>query len=156
MERNEPIGLLIGAVRRRIKQTVGSHVRRHRLSTQQFWVLVAIHEQPGMSLGELAAHLRMDKPTASRVVFALMQRKLVQVRSDVADRRRARLHLSASGVAMAKELHGLATTIRGAAVRGFSSAELATLRVLLRKIIANMDRFQRVDATPLDGKRARG
>ena len=156
MDREEPIGLLIGAVRRRIKQTVGTHVRRHRLSTQQFWVLVAIHEQPGLSLGELAAHLRMDKPTASRVVFALMQRKLVQVRGDAADRRRARLHLKGTGAAMAKDLHGLATTIRGAAIRGFSTAELATLRVLLRKIIANMDRFQHADPAPLEAKRARG
>ena len=156
MERDEPIGLLIGAVRRRIKQTVGNYVRRHRLSTQQFWVLVAIHEQSGMSLGELATHLRMDKPTASRVVFALMQRRLVRVTGDAADRRRARLQLTPSGEVLARDLYGLATTIRGAAIRGFSAAELATLRVLLRKIIANMDRFHHADATPLEGKRARG
>jgi DNA-binding MarR family transcriptional regulator len=142
MDGNEPVGLLIGAVRRRIKQALGSHVRHYRLTTQQFWVLVAIYEHPGFALGELAGHLRMDKPTASRVVFALMNRKLVLVRGDAADRRRARLHLGTAGVVLGKELHTLATAVRAAVIQGFSAAELAALRALLRKIIANMDRFQ--------------
>jgi len=53
----EPIGLLIAAARHRIKQAVGSRVRPYDLTTQQFWVLVAIYERPGFSLGELAAHI---------------------------------------------------------------------------------------------------
>jgi DNA-binding MarR family transcriptional regulator len=142
----EPIGLLIGAARRRIKQAVGSCVRGYDLTTQQFWVLVAIYEHPGFSLGELAAHIRMDTPTASRVVFALMNRKLVEVRDDAADRRRARLHLKPAGAALAKELHGLATTVRAALVHGLNTTEQAAVRAALRKIIANMDRLQNGDA----------
>jgi DNA-binding MarR family transcriptional regulator len=142
MDGDEPIGLLIGAVRRRIKQAVGSRVRRYHLTTQQFWVLVAIHERPGLSLGELAAHLRMDKPTASRVVFALLKRKLVEVKTDAADRRRARLRLGPLGAPLGEELHALAATVRAAVVRGLSTAELTALRVSLRKIIANMDHVQ--------------
>jgi MarR family transcriptional regulator, transcriptional regulator for hemolysin len=142
MERDEPIGLLIGAVRRRIRQAVTSRVRRYHLTTQQFWVLVAIYEHPGSSLGELAAHLRMDDPTASRVVFALAKRRFVQIRDDPADRRRSRLHVEASGTALAHELRELAHAVRAAAVHGLSSAELNALRGSLRKIIANMDRFQ--------------
>ncbi|HVN83802.1 MAG TPA: MarR family winged helix-turn-helix transcriptional regulator [Candidatus Binatia bacterium] len=143
MDRDEPIGLLIGVVRRRIKQAVGSHVRRYRLSTQQFWVLVAVHEQPGISLGEVAAHLRMDKPTASRIVFTLMNRKLLQVKGHATDRRRACLHIGAASVPLIKELHGLASAVRGAVTRGLSPAELAVLRRGLRKIVDNMDRLQR-------------
>ena len=149
MERDEPIGLLIGAARRRIKQALGSHARRYHLTTQQFWVLVTIHEHPGFSLGELAAHLRMDKPTASRLVFTLVKRKLVQVRGDAADRRRARLHLELAGTAVARELLELATAVRAAVVRGFTTAELAMLRTSLRKIITNMDRFQDNHTAPV-------
>ncbi len=151
---DEHIGLLIGAVRQRIKQAVGSCVRSYELTSQQFWMLVAIYEHPGYSLGELAAHVRMDKPTASRVVFTLMNRKLVAVRGDAADRRRACLHLKPAGAAIAKDLHGLAATVRAAVVEGLSAAEQAALRASLRKIIANMDRFQK-DAEPhLAAKRA--
>lgn len=152
MDADEPIGLLIGAVRRRIRQAVGSHVRRYHLTTQQFWVLVAIHEHPGVSMGELAAHLRMDKPTASRVVFALLNRKLVRVKGDAADRRRARLHLGTSGAALGEELHALAASVRNAVVRGLSAAELTALRVSLRKIVANMDRIHNGHATAMTAK----
>ena len=149
MDRDEPVGLLIGAARRRIKQALGSHARRYHLTTQQFWVLVAIYEHPGFSLGELATQLRMDKPTASRLVFTLVKRKLVQVRGDAADRRRARLHLEAAGTAVGRELLELATAVRAAVVRGFTAGELTALRDSLRKIIANMDRFQDNHAMPL-------
>jgi DNA-binding MarR family transcriptional regulator len=147
MNGDEPIGLLIGAVRRRIRQAVGSHARRYQLTTQQFWVLVAIHEHPGFSLRQLAAHLRMDEPTASRVVSALMKRKLVQVKGDAADRRRACIHLRAPGAALGKELRDLATAARAAVVQGLSAAEQAALRSSLRKIIANMDRLQNKNGT---------
>jgi MarR family transcriptional regulator, transcriptional regulator for hemolysin len=142
MNGDEPIGLLIGAVRRRIRQAVGSQVRRYHLTTQQFWVLVAIYEHPGFSLGQLAAHLRMDEPTTSRVVAALMKRKLVQVKGDAADRRRACIHLRAPGAELGKELRALATTVRAAVVQGLRPTEQAALRGSLRKIIANMDRLQ--------------
>lgn len=145
-EAEEPIGLLIGAVRRRIKQAIGSRVQPYRLTSQQFWVLVAIHEHPGYSLGELAAHIRMDVPTASRVVATLMKRKLVQTRDDANDRRRACLHLRPSGAALGSELLDLAAGVRAAAVQGLSRAEQTALRISLRKIIDNMERFQRAGA----------
>lgn len=145
---DEHIGLLIAAVRRRIKQAVGSRVRRYDLTTQQFWILVAIYEHPGLSLGELAAHIRMDTPTASRVVFTLIQRKLVEARGDAMDRRRARLHLRPPGAALAADLHELARNVRAAVVQGFSAAEQVALRQALRKVIANMDRLQGAAATP--------
>jgi DNA-binding MarR family transcriptional regulator len=155
MDPDEPVGLLIGAVRRRIRQALGSHARRYHLTAQQFWVLVTIYEHPGFSLGELAAHLRMDKPTASRLVFTLAKRKMVQVRDDTADRRLARLHLEAAGTAVGRELVELATAVRSAIVRGFTTAELAALRDALRKIIANMDRFQHNHSLPPAAARRR-
>jgi DNA-binding MarR family transcriptional regulator len=154
MDDAEPIGLLIGAVRRRIKQAVGSRVRRYRLTTQQFWVLVAISEHPGLSIGELAGRLRMDNPTASRLVFTLLNRKLVEVRDDTEDRRRARLYLRASGLALAEELREVAAGVRAAAVQGLRSSEQAALRTSLRKIISNMDRFQNGATPETPAKRA--
>jgi DNA-binding MarR family transcriptional regulator len=138
---NENIGFLIAAARRRITQAVGGQVRRYRLSPRQFWILVAVYEHRGSSLKELATHLRMDEPTASRVVFALRRRKLLEVRDDAADRRRSRLYLGASGRVLARELHALASFIRDAVTRGLTGSEREALRASLRKIIANMDRF---------------
>jgi len=154
MPDNEPIGLLVGAVRRRIKQAVTSRARLYQLTPQQFWVMVALHERPGLSLGQLAAHLRMDEPTASRVVAALMSRKLVQVKGHESDRRRACLRLAGQGEALAEELQELATAVRSAVVEGMSEREQMVLRTFLRRIIANMERFRDADGQPPELARA--
>ena len=139
----EPVGLLIGAARRRIKQAVGRRVRRLRLTPQQFWLRVAIDEGRAQSLGEQAERLRGDQPTASRVVATLVRRKLVRVEDDPDDRRRARLSLSAAGQALRPELLALTREIRGAISDGMDEAELHALRGGLRRVIENMDRLER-------------
>jgi DNA-binding MarR family transcriptional regulator len=146
LDPTEHIGLLIGAVRRRIKQAVGERVQTYSLTAQQFWVLVAIHELKGLSLRELATRLRMDEPTASRVVTALIARQLVRVENDPSDRRRSRLHLGPTGSSLGEELHEVAAEIRNAVVRGLSAAEKNAVRSALRKIITNMDRLNHAAA----------
>jgi len=84
----EPIGLLIAAARRRIKQVVGIQARRYHLTAQQFWVLVAVYEHPNVPLHTLAARLHIDDPTASRIVFSLVRRQPLQSKIDPCDRRR--------------------------------------------------------------------
>ena len=138
---HEHVGLLIGAARRRITQALGRRLRHHRLTPRQFWILVAIDEHPGFSLTELAKYLRMDFPTASRVVVALERRKLVEVREDSADGRRSRLFLGTVGQRLGDELHEIAAAVRGAVTHGLSASDRERLRVLLRRIITNMDRF---------------
>jgi len=135
-----PVGLLIAAVRRRIKQTVGDVARPMRLTPQQFWVMVGIFEREGLSLTELAERHPLDQPTASRVVAALARRRLVHVADDADDRRRSHLLLTESGRALAARLHPLAQEIRAATVAGFAPAELESLASALRRIVANLDR----------------
>jgi MarR family transcriptional regulator, organic hydroperoxide resistance regulator len=139
---NEHIGFLIAAARRRINQAVGGRLRRYQLGPRQFWILVTIHEHPGFSLGELALHLRMDDPTASRVVLALRRRGLLEVRSDERDRRRSLLYLGPRGRKLGGRLRALAVALRGAVVGDLSEAEQQALRVSLHRVIASMDRFQ--------------
>ncbi len=139
----ESIGLLVAATRRRIKQAVGRRVRSHRLSAQQFGLLVAIVEGEGLSLRELADRRRMDQPTTSRIVTTLIRKKLVREEGDPRDRRRRCLRLAAPGRALAERLYPVALELRAAIVGGLSPAERAALRNGLRKIIHNMDRFER-------------
>lgn len=150
---NEHIGLLIGAARRRIKQAVGERVRRYSLTAPQFWVLVAIRETKGTSLRELAARLRMDEPTASRVVTALIQRKLVRGEEHPTDRRRSCLHLAPAGIAVADELHAAASEIRNAVAQGLTADEKAALRAGLRKVIANMERLRSAPSHEIEARR---
>ncbi len=139
MPDKEPIGLLIGAARRQIKRWVTERVRAHGLTAQQFWVLVNIEEAKGPSLGEIAARLRMDAPTASRAVGQLLKRALVKAEGDRGDRRRLRLKLTTAGRVRLAPLRELAAELRTAPLEGLSREEEETLRGLLRKIISNME-----------------
>jgi DNA-binding MarR family transcriptional regulator len=134
-------GLLIAVARQRIKQAVLTRAARHGLSVQQFWLLVALHERGGASQGELAERMRVDAPTASRVIAVLARRRLVRVEQDPDDRRRARLHLTRTGGEMARELVSVAGEIRSAVVDGMTAAEIACLRSGLRRVISNMERL---------------
>jgi DNA-binding MarR family transcriptional regulator len=143
LSKQEPIGLLVAVARRRIKQAVGARVRPLRMTPQQFWVLLAVLESEGPSLGELAERLRIDQPTASRVVAALVRRRLVRVETSRLDRRRSRLLATAAGESRRAAIEALAAEIRVGLVADLADEEQAALRTGLRKIIANMERLER-------------
>jgi DNA-binding MarR family transcriptional regulator len=152
LSKHEPVGKLVGAARRAIKQAVGRRVRRFRLTPQQFWLLVAIQEGRATSLSELATRMGGDQPTASRVVAALVRRKLVRVEDDPADRRRSRLTSAAGGEALRPRLEEIVTEIRSAIVRGMDEDEQEAVRAGLRKVIANMERLE--NGRPARARRA--
>ncbi|MHB8876217.1 MAG: MarR family winged helix-turn-helix transcriptional regulator [Myxococcaceae bacterium] len=139
MKKQPYVGLLIAACRRRIKQVVGMRVQRFGLTSQQFWVVMGIAEEPGISLGEVARMRRMDDPTASRIVGALLERGLVRMTPNPRDRRRLRLRLTPAGGALAKKLGRTAREIRRALVRNLSRPEEAELRRLLLKVMDSLD-----------------
>ena len=141
MLKQEPVPLLIAAIRRRLKQVVGAQVREFGLSPAQFWVLNRIFEGEGSSLRELAASLHMDTPTASRVVSALVRQKFVRTEDDPADRRRARLVCTARGRVLAEKLHPIALTTRNVFEVPFTLPERETLRALLSKALDHVSRL---------------
>jgi len=140
--KQEPIGLLVAVVRRRIRQITTALARGHGLSPQQFWTVVAIARGGELSLRELAERRRMDEPTACRVVDTLVRRRLVRSSPEPSDRRRSRLALTPSGRAMAEELLPIADTIAATVEHGLSPAERGAVVAGLKKVIANVDLFE--------------
>jgi DNA-binding MarR family transcriptional regulator len=135
-------GVLIAAARRRIKQAVLARVSELGLTAQQFWILVAIHENPGISQIGIASRTRADAPTISRALAPLVARGLVQTEPDPEDRRRMRLSGTPAGRRFARTLVPVAREIREAIVAGMSEAELEALRAGLERVVANLDRLE--------------
>ena len=152
MSEQEPVGLLIGAARRRIKQAVGHRLRGHGLTPQQFWVLINVSEREGLALRDLAERLRLDHPTTSRIVSLLRRRRLMRMGGHPGDRRRCRLGLTPRGRELVDELRPLAREVREAVVQGMSTAEQDRLRRLLRLVMANMERFESAAPAPPEEK----
>lgn len=63
----------------------------------QVWALSVVQASPGISVGELARALDVHQSTASNLVRALAQRKLVEPRRSEPDRRGVQLHLLPAG-----------------------------------------------------------
>src|SRR5947207_15483899 len=62
LSEQEPVGLLIGAARRRVKQAVGHRLPGHRLPPPPFWGLINVREPAGPALHALAARPRPRQP----------------------------------------------------------------------------------------------
>ena len=141
LRRQEYVGVLIGAARRRLRQAVSVEARRYGLSAQEFWILIAARELTEASLGELAERQRLELPTASRVVSSLARRELLKLQADREDRRRARISLTSRGRKLADELSQVAGRVRAAVIEGMSAEEQDRLRGGLRKVLDNLERY---------------
>ena len=148
---SEYVGLLIAAARRRVKQAALARAAHHGLSVQQFWFLVAVAERPGSAHSEIAARLRTDAPTASRVLGALERRRLVRTAPDREDRRRMCVYPTPAGARLAPEVMASAREIRTAVTAGMTPREVEQLRHGLRRVNENLDRLGGVDDAPAAG-----
>jgi MarR family transcriptional regulator for hemolysin len=155
MPKQAQVGLLLAAVRRRQRQAVEARVGVLNLSSQQFWILEAISRCGECGLGEILSTLPMDQPTASRVLSALHGRRLIEMESDTADRRRRRVRLTSQGKHLAGYCSGIAKQIRKALLVGFAQAEIATLSESLKRMMANLDRLDAVSPPASAKSRAR-
>ncbi len=138
----EYLGLLIAAVRSRIKQVVLAQVAQFGLAPQQFWTLIALRESPGQSQAQLAERVRADAPTVSRTLAVLLERRLVRSEPDPDDRRRSRVFLTAAGARLADELSRVASEVRASVVDGMSEGEEAAVRRGLKRILTNLDGYE--------------
>jgi DNA-binding MarR family transcriptional regulator len=141
LQEQEPVGLLVAAARRSLKQAVLRHSRPLRLTPTQFWFLNAAREAPQASLGDLARRQKMDAPTASRIAEGLTRRGLLKVAPDKLDRRVSHVMLTAQGAKLAERISHIARSVRQASIQNMSERELSALRASLKKLARNLDSF---------------
>ena len=128
--------------RRRLKQVVSGRLVRFGIGPQQFWALLHLFEEEGLSLHELAQRTWTDDPTACRMIAKLTDRGLVKSNEDPDDRRRFRLGLTAKGRKLAGDLASFAEEIRETATSGMSSGERKKMCGLLRQVMTNLDEIE--------------
>jgi DNA-binding MarR family transcriptional regulator len=71
----------------------------------QCLVLLEIDEHEPLTMGELAAKLKLDHSTLSRTVDGLVRKKLLQRLEDEHDRRKVRIRLTGEGRSLCREIH---------------------------------------------------
>ena len=126
------IPLVMGRIRveMRSRRTPG-------LSILQFRALIYLFRHENVSLSQLAEYIGLQLPSTSKLIDALVERKLVVRRESMVDRRRMCLKLSTTGLAELKRtrqsaetrLAGLLAVLTPEQQSGIS-ASLTTLRSL--------------------------
>jgi DNA-binding MarR family transcriptional regulator len=88
---------LVRVVNLTARPFVESIGRAHRLTLNEWRVMLVLASHPGSAAQEVAAHTGLDKMTVSRALAGLHRRGRLVRREDARDKRRTLLTLSAAG-----------------------------------------------------------
>ena len=112
------------------------------VTVPQFRVLSFLHARDGSSLSELASHLGVTPPSASRLVESMASRGLLKVEEDPRDRRRLLLRLTDSGMGTLSSARAYALSALSGRLSGIPREEVLTASAVLRTL-AGGDRDDR-------------
>lgn len=128
--------------------------RGAELSVPQFRALFLIRDNHGTSVSDIAEHLGLSLPGASRTVDMLVKRGLVGRRAHTDDRRRLSLSLTARGRAALREAVDAAEQALARQFEPMSSQQLARLSRAMRLLAQTFALGRRPEAirTPAAGR----
>ena len=110
------------------------------ISGSQLWALSEIARSSGMSVNSLSKCMALHQTTASNLVNALVERRLIRRVRHTADQRVVQLHVTAQGKRMLERAPGPYAGLLVDALRHLDGAELKTLRQCLQLLVAVMKR----------------
>jgi DNA-binding MarR family transcriptional regulator len=107
------------------------------VTIDQWLVLNAIHDQPGISQGEIAQKVFKDAASVTRIIDLLIEKKFLLRESHSTDRRRYELVLTKEGKNLMRQVNRIAEENRGIGLKGLEEKELEQLKQTLDTIIHN-------------------
>jgi MarR family transcriptional regulator for hemolysin len=108
------------------------------ITVDQWGILNLLWEADGQTPVELARRAGKDKPNVTRLLKILEDKGLVSRHPDAQDRRSHRIHLTEAGTALKEPLLDIGAQCLGKACQGLSNEDVATLKVLLNHVHANV------------------
>jgi len=129
-----------------IIQSIRVEMRRGRgpdMSIPQFRTLRFIQRNPDSSLSDLAEHLGLTLPSASKLVDGLVKQKLLTRKESAEDRRRLTLMLTQTGTSIVDSARASARIHLADKLKHLSDDDLETISqamLILHPIFANQDK----------------
>lgn len=125
--------------------------------TRREWRLLALlARQPGLLSSQLAERAQLDRARTSRAVTSLVAKQLLQRQAASADRRQARLALTAQGQALHDALFPLVTSINRDMLSVLDAPELAVLDSALGRLQQQAESLQASAVLPKADRRRGG
>jgi DNA-binding MarR family transcriptional regulator len=135
---DESLGWMLNNAARLTQRRFSTKLAPHGITPPQWGVLVALWEQDGLSLSELAQRSFFDGPTMTGIVDRLEHSGLVERRRDSQDRRVISVYLTDQGRRLEQILPPLSDETNREAVAGLSEPEKRQFIETLRRIIRNL------------------
>ena len=141
--RNVPVeetaGFALAKACRAHRVNVGAALAGIGLHVGQEMVLLELWKEDGLKGGELAARLRVEPPTVTRMLQRLEGCGLVERRKDMEDARSFRVCLTEKGRELEGPVRERWGLVEERAFRGMSEEEKVLLRGQLARIRENLD-----------------
>lgn len=102
-------------------------------------VIAYFDHHPGATLSDLVQHSGRDKAQLTRLIRGLREKAYLEATEDAQDRRSTRLHLTAAGKALQRQLKKSAHTVLEQAVSGMSEQQRGELVSLLTLLQENLE-----------------
>ncbi|MER2264383.1 MarR family winged helix-turn-helix transcriptional regulator [Methylobacterium oxalidis] len=120
------------------RSRIGDRLAALDLFAGQEQVVQALAAAGTMTMGDLAATLRVRPPTASKTISRLAALGFVERRAEAGDGRIVRVRLTETGLARAAAIERLWDEVEAELLDGFDNKERRRLRKLLRKAARNL------------------
>jgi DNA-binding MarR family transcriptional regulator len=120
-----------------VMRTVRAQMRSQRdadLSVPQFRALGYVYRHPGTALADVAAHLGLTPPAASRLVDGLVQRQYVQRQLSATDRRSIELRMAPRGTVLYEATRRATQAHLAALLQPLPAGELTALAQALETL----------------------
>lgn len=143
MHRPQNLGFLLKEVSRRYVARFEAHARAISLTLMQCKVLVHLERTEGASQARLAEITEMEPMMMVRLLNRMEADKLIERRSDPADRRARKLYLTAKAKPLLEEVWRLATLVRGETFTDVPKADREVFARVLEKAHANLCALER-------------
>jgi DNA-binding MarR family transcriptional regulator len=136
--RTTSAGYLVNHAARLLERALAEEVVPHGAWPAYFPVLLALWEEDGRTQAELVRLVDVEQPTLANTLRRMERDGLVRRTPDQADRRAARIRLTARGRALEEALTKGARRVNERALRGLDAVQRAALLTALRRVIDNL------------------
>lgn len=131
-------GYLLNDITRHMRKHFDRRATRFELTRAQWRALKHMAHHEGLSQTELAELIEMEPIPVGRVIDRLEQGGFVERRSDPADRRCWRLHLTDKARAVVDDMEVIADRLREEVLQGIGQSELDAFVDVLNKMKRNL------------------
>lgn len=137
---DDSMGYLVRRTFRAFTRSLEQRLNEHDVSISMWFFLRLLWEQDGITQKDLSLALGLSQPTTVSAIDNLERRGLVRRYRNVEDRRKVNVHLTKAGKNLRGNLIGYAHEVNAIGISDLSKAEVETLRDLLLRVNAALDR----------------